>query len=630
MTIALRRVSKRFGELLVVSGVSLDVLNGELFVLLGGSGAGKSTILRLISGLTQPEEGTIEINGRDITNTPPQDRNVGFVFQNYALFRHMNVRENIEYGLRVRGVDKRDRRRKCDEILELVDLSGMGNRFEGQLSGGQRQRVALARALVYEPQVLLLDEPFGALDEKIRSQLRRKLKEIQKQLKISTILVTHDQEEAFELADRIGVLVKGQILEVGKAEDLYRRPKTEYVATFLGGSNVLVGRAEVGKIRLGDKLLPFPEGSPLHDEGSPVRILFRPESVTIEERQIEGGPKGFSIGQGTLIEKTYSGACEKLRFELETLEGVRPLAPAMLYGQRYATIEVLRCAADLQGSCQLIPGNQHWLNIPTFHVLNPSGIKLLVLVDVADLNRLALSVANQIHQASHGPITALMVASEFDNFDEGRNLLRQSCEDIFGANASHLEIKMRKGSLAQELVREAQECFCDLVVINQEGHRGERELSPLCKNLLLTVGVPIIAASGPIRDLKRILVCTAAGEPGKAHISFCSRLARHTKSEVSVLHVFRDQPAEYERNRVENHMKQARDSFAAYGVKCETICLSGDRLERIVEYAEGKNYDMVILGSAGAKDLGVHALDFPSLVVKNTSKSVLIVPYLGS
>jgi sulfate transport system ATP-binding protein len=206
MSIILTKLSKRFGNMLVVNRFSLQVNDGELFVLLGASGSGKSTVLRMIAGLIQPDQGTVELNGKDVTKLPPQKRDTGFVFQNYSLFRHMSIADNIEFGLQIRNTGAAERKRRREELLELVGLSGLGNRFASQLSGGQQQRVALARALAYQPTVLLLDEPFGALDVKIRSQLRKTLKEIQQQLKVTTILVTHDQEEAFELADRIGVV----------------------------------------------------------------------------------------------------------------------------------------------------------------------------------------------------------------------------------------------------------------------------------------------------------------------------------------------------------------------------------------------------------------------------------------
>src|SRR5947208_8447139 len=215
MSIVLEQITKRYGNQWVVDNVALEVADKELFVLLGSSGSGKSTILRMIAGLAEPTSGRILLHGRDVTYLTPQKRGTGFVFQNYSIFRHMSVGENIEFGLKIRKVPREERTRKREQLLDLVGLTGLGNRYAHQISGGQQQRVALARGLAYEPNVLLLDEPFGALDVKIRTQLRRSLKEIQDRLAVTTILVTHDQEEAFELADRIGVLDRGRLLEIG-------------------------------------------------------------------------------------------------------------------------------------------------------------------------------------------------------------------------------------------------------------------------------------------------------------------------------------------------------------------------------------------------------------------------------
>src|SRR5215467_11630835 len=206
MSILLEQLTKRYQGHPVVNNVSLEVADGEFFVLLGPSGSGKSTILRMIAGLTGIDQGRVLLHGRDVGALPPQQRGVGFVFQHYALFRHMSVAENVEFGLRIRKVPAAERRRKRDELLELAGLAGLGARMPRQLSGGQQQRVALARALAYQPEVLLLDEPFGALDAKIRVDLRRTLRRIQRELGMTTIFVTHDQEEAFELADRMAVM----------------------------------------------------------------------------------------------------------------------------------------------------------------------------------------------------------------------------------------------------------------------------------------------------------------------------------------------------------------------------------------------------------------------------------------
>src|SRR5689334_14783305 len=281
MSIMLEQLNKRYDGHPVVNNVSLEVLDGEFFVLLGPSGSGKSTILRMIAGLAGIDQGRVLLHGRDVTRLTPQERGVGFVFQNYALFRHMSVADNVEFGLKIRKVAATERRRRRDELLELVGLAGLGGRMPRQLSGGQQQRVALARALAYQPEVLLLDEPFGALDAKIRVDLRRTLRRIQRELGTTTIFVTHDQEEAFELADRIGVMNVGRLLELGPPDELYRYPQTEFVATFLGTANLLVGRCTAGGVQLGALRFPLSTEARPDERDRSVQVLFRPEDIAL-------------------------------------------------------------------------------------------------------------------------------------------------------------------------------------------------------------------------------------------------------------------------------------------------------------------------------------------------------------
>ncbi len=232
-------VSRYFGSTRAVDGVDLTIAEGAFFAMLGPSGSGKTTCLRLISGFEKPTGGVIRIFGQDVSDVPPNRRNVNTVFQDYALFPHMTVRDNVAYGLMVKGVDRRLRLEKAEEMLALVKLPGFGDRRPGQLSGGQRQRVALARALVNEPRVLLLDEPLGALDLKLREAMQDELKALQKRLGITFVFVTHDQHEALSMADSLAVFNEGKIAQIGTPEDIYARPQTRFVADFVGSSNVL-------------------------------------------------------------------------------------------------------------------------------------------------------------------------------------------------------------------------------------------------------------------------------------------------------------------------------------------------------------------------------------------------------
>ena len=244
MAIAVRQVTKRFGSFVALDNVSVAIPSGSLTALLGPSGSGKSTLLRVIAGLEQPDEGDVAILGEDATALPPQKRGVGFVFQHYAAFKHLTVWDNIAFGLEIRKRPKAEIKARVVELLSLVQLEGLAERYPSQLSGGQRQRMALARALAVEPKVLLLDEPFGALDARVRKELRAWLRRLHDDVHVTTVLVTHDQEEAMEVADRVVLMNEGRIEQVGKPRDLYEHPANEFVMSFVGPVN-----------RLGDSLI---------------------------------------------------------------------------------------------------------------------------------------------------------------------------------------------------------------------------------------------------------------------------------------------------------------------------------------------------------------------------------------
>jgi sulfate/thiosulfate transport system ATP-binding protein len=239
VAIAIRRVTKSFGSYLAVDDVSLAIASGSLTALLGPSGSGKSTLLRIIAGLEHPDQGSVSIHGDEATGLPPQERGVGFVFQHYAAFKHMTVRDNVGFAMRIRKRPKQEIRAKVDELLHLVQLDGLADRYPAQLSGGQRQRMALARALAAEPRVLLLDEPFGALDARVRKELRAWLRKLHEEVPVTTVLVTHDQEEAMDVADRVAVMNEGRIEQTGKPRDLYEHPANEFVMSFVGPANRL-------------------------------------------------------------------------------------------------------------------------------------------------------------------------------------------------------------------------------------------------------------------------------------------------------------------------------------------------------------------------------------------------------
>jgi sulfate transport system ATP-binding protein len=276
--IVVRNLSKRFGDFQAVDGVSFEVPSGQLVALLGPSGSGKSTILRIIAGLEPADTGSVELTGEDATHLPVQRRGVGFVFQHYALFRHMTVRQNIAFGLEVQKLPRAEVRTRVDELLDLVQLRGYAGRYPSQLSGGQRQRVALARALAPRPKVLLLDEPFGALDSKVRDELRTWLRRLHDEVHVTSLFVTHDQQEAFEVSDQVVVLNKGKVEQMGPPQELYERPTTPFVTEFLGSVNVLRVETVLG-IELPDEEMPLPLEVPGSD--GPSSIYVRPHDLDV-------------------------------------------------------------------------------------------------------------------------------------------------------------------------------------------------------------------------------------------------------------------------------------------------------------------------------------------------------------
>jgi putative spermidine/putrescine transport system ATP-binding protein len=307
----LQGIRKNYGPVIAVDGIDLEVGDGEFFTLLGPSGSGKTTLLRLIAGFEHADAGRIELGGRDVTSLPPYARETNTVFQDYALFPHMTVGDNIGYGLRVKGVPRAERRERVQRALRMVRLTGLEGRRPNQLSGGQRQRVALARAVINEPEVLLLDEPLGALDLKLRQEMQLELKRIQKEVGITFIYVTHDQEEALTMSDRMAVMANGQIQQIGPPVEVYERPATEFVAGFIGISNVL--------------------------ERAGVRFVIRPEKLRILEPG-EKAEAGMSVEDGTVEQVIYVGVASRYNVRLahgELLVAVRQNMDAPGHAQSY-------------------------------------------------------------------------------------------------------------------------------------------------------------------------------------------------------------------------------------------------------------------------------------------------------
>ncbi len=550
MSIALQGISKRYGELFVVRGVDLEVAAGELFVLLGSSGSGKSTLLRIVAGLTQPDVGRVLLHGRDVTSVSPRERGIGFVFQHYALFRHMTVADNVEFPLRVRRVPRAVRERRREELLELVGLSGFARRKPAQLSGGQQQRVALARALAHQPPVLLLDEPFGALDAKIRVELRHTIRRIQRELAVTTDFVTHDQEEAFALADRVAVLEAGRLLEQGEPLELYLRPRHDFVATFLGAANVLVGEAASRSVRLGPAELPLvPEAAVV--PGTRVELLLRPEDVEVAARATVSA----HLGTGTVEESVFAGSFERLRLRLPAIPGVRAVAPAPPFGAPFVWLDALRPQHESQ-RFPVAAGMEVAVGVRRVHVLAPAALRLLVWGPASPARESALALAQTL--ARHGGRVEVTPA-----LGERGNLL-----------------PLATGPSAFDIA---------LVGLDRPGAPPSEELPTQEADHLLFV-------RGAVRTPQRLLVCVAVGEPGKADVSFTERLAWRLGAAVTVLTVLSDEAAS-EPEHVRRFLEAASRAIGQRGVPVASRVRHGRvRREIRAELAAG-HHDLLVVGA---------------------------------
>jgi sulfate/thiosulfate transport system ATP-binding protein len=335
---SVRSLSKSFKKTVVLEDIDFDVAVGESLVLLGASGSGKTTILRIIAGLEEPDTGRVILHGKDVTELPARERGVGVIFQAYALFPRMTVEQNIGYGLRIRRRSRQEIKETVDSLVELVGLEEHRRKYPSQLSGGQQQRVAIARTLAYKPQVLLFDEPFGALDAQMRVRLRREIHQLLKKVNLPAIFITHDQEEALELGDRIAVLNAGRLEQVGTPDDVYNRPETEYVATFLGAANLLLGVVNGGAVEIGTAAIPAQAETARFREGQAVKLVFRPEDVCLS---MTGNlPEGCRrLSNGVIEEINFVGAYQRLTLRLDLVARQSAQGEPLLYNVTINTPE---------------------------------------------------------------------------------------------------------------------------------------------------------------------------------------------------------------------------------------------------------------------------------------------------
>jgi sulfate transport system ATP-binding protein len=595
MSIVVEELTKRYAGHPVVNNVSLEVADGELFVLLGSSGSGKSTLLRMIAGLTETDGGRVLLHGRDVTGLPPAQRGVGFVFQSYALFRGMTVAENVEFALSIRGVATAARRRRRDELLELVGLAGLGGRTPRQLSGGQQQRVALARALAHRPEVLLLDEPFGALDAKVRTELRRTIRDIQRELGITTIFVTHDQEEAFELADRLAVLSFGRMLEAGPPEELYLRPETELVATFLGTANLMVGESTADGVRLGPVQFPLATRVEPGNNARRVQVLFRPEDVSLRDTQEDLACP--ALGQAVVDHRAFIGSFEKLRLRLPPLAGVRTISPPAPFGSTEIWLEASR-TQDQARRFPLRPGDSTWVGVQRVHALIHPGLRFLLLTDGTARADAALSFGAHLARLAHARVTLLGCAGGDLDVPEAARTARER----LGSGLAAVDVRQSPGRPAEAVAEEVGRQPADLVFLVLP-EKSPADGLALAEEVLAAGHhhVLLIPAGFTGTMPSRFLICVAVGEPGKEDVSFAGRLARHLQAETTILTVLpeKDRAQGAESGAVEHaerFLEGNRRALARLGISVETRTRYGPVVEQIVTEVVETGHDLVVLG----------------------------------
>ena len=554
MSIILDQITKRYAGAPVVNDVSLDIGDGEFFVLLGPSGSGKSTLLRAVAGLSGVDHGRIALHGRDVTHVAARKRGVGLVFQNYALFRHMTVAENIEFALRVRRVPARARRQRRQELLRLVALEGMDDRLPAQLSGGQQQRVAVARALAHKPEVLLLDEPFGALDAKIREELRRTIRQVQRELGITTMLVTHDQEEAFALADRIGIMNLGRLLEVGAPHELYSRPATRFVATFLGAANLFLARRTPEGVQVGATIMAAAEHSPVAPEHEVVAVV-RPEEVELAASR-EALASRY-LGRGVVDEVTFTGALERLRVRLADSAPASLLAFAD--GEANTALQVTRTRPAHRG-VEVRAGQEVAIGVRRIHVL-PTPLSSFTACAATAL--LAEALRGQ-------PLLAQLVARM----------------------RTRVAVRLEPQLGVPDAPCASQAAFVGTTVIGSQSECAQR-----AEWLLRRGAKDLLVLPAHVAAPQRVLIHWIGDAARSATLAVSASVLRHVPAEAVYVGIFPDDPAGTRAPQGMRTLLDARsEAQAAHGLEMRTELRFGEVAEQLSRRLAEAPAQMLIVG----------------------------------
>ncbi|MFU8827744.1 MAG: ATP-binding cassette domain-containing protein, partial [Brevefilum sp.] len=476
---------------------------------------------------------------------------------------------------------------KRDELLELVGLVGLGNRMPSQLSGGQQQRVALARALAVEPDVLLFDEPLGALDAKIRVELRRSLKRIQQAADVAAILVTHDQEEAFDLGDRIGVMNYGRLIEVGTPRELYESPKTEYVASFLGSANLLLGQIQDNAIRIGDTSFPIPNTTLDLASSDRAQILFRPEDVDLA--QDSQAMNSLPLGKGKIIEKEFKGTHEHLRIALPAIQGVRAISPSVPFGNPGFIMEVNR-PPEQSTALPLEVGSEALVGVRRMHVLSHPGLSFLLMTDGSLRSQSAIMTGGYLARMAHARVTMLGVGGDPTKMEHH---LMEARKQI-GSGMASLEVQTTDQTFSSAIATAVEKNHYDLLIFGWRPSAGFSQIEQA-----LNYGEHhILLATQPVTSLSKALICLASGEPGKDTILFAGRLLRHVGAEATLMTAINDRAhLENPPSRIDRFLTSGQQSLARFAVPAKTMLKTGELLSMVKEAMQDEHYDLVVLGA---------------------------------
>jgi ABC-type sulfate/molybdate transport systems ATPase subunit/nucleotide-binding universal stress UspA family protein len=572
---------------LAVNSVSLEVCPGELFVLLGPQGSGTSAVLRIAAGLLAADSGRVLVHGRDLTSVAAQQRGLGYLSSRPALFNHMTVADNIAFGLRLRKVAPAEVRATCQKLLELVELNGLDHCKPYQLTHIQRQRVALARALAYQPHALLLDAPLSALQPAERMALRATLLHIHHEFRLPVLLATSDPEDAFALAERVGVMNGGRLLEVGTPSDLYQRPRTEFTATLLGPANLLVGQLTHDIVQLGALQMQLPVLSIGADEPRRVPVLFRPEEVAVApaEHDLEMP----ALGYGAVERVTYLGAAERLWIRLPPLPGVRTIAPLVPFGAEYLLVEATRSAAQAQ-HFRIAAGDRVWVGVRSLHAIVDGRLRFLIVTGATPAARAALAVGRQIGRLAQAQTRVIEYATAADNPSWSIWGAYQQLRNGLAGDAQGIAAEQSPEAVLQAAERDQY----DLVVLAAP----ERDRAGLLEPLLLAGKQHVLLVPGPQPPPQRALICVATGEPSKHDVLVAGRLLRHFGAEATLLAIMPKYTTYVEAcKRAEQFLSAGARTLALLGVPTRTAIRTGAVQSEILAELTVGSYDLLVLGA---------------------------------